>query len=143
VIFSETQLARGAEHAVGDFAPDSLFLYAKATGERCACPRERVQRAGYHHWRATDDVEGSTTAVVHSREPESIRVRVADRLHHPRYDHLAEIFAEALHAIDSGDVRGDEIVHLPRRHCVRDEGPQPLVREEHQANWERKRTSES
>ncbi len=143
MIGAESKLARRTQHAVRDFAADLALLQLDTAGKDRPGPREWIERADRDDRRAADDVQQLAAPVVDPGYPERVPVRVTPGLNDAADHDPGEVLTEALDAIHRRDVRRQQVAQFCGAPLVGNDLPQPIVRDQHEANCSRKRTSES
>ena len=91
VLVAERELARRAEHAVGDRAANLALLNLEAAGQHRARQRERIQLSRGDVGRAAHDVEQRAGARVDLRDVQMVGVRMRRFLDDARDDDRREI----------------------------------------------------
>ena len=135
MILAEAEFARRAEHPARDLAANLPALDEDpplvAGGHDGADAGKGIHRPLDHVRRAAHDIHQLPAPVIHLGDPEVVGVGVAPGGDHARHDDAREVGAQPLHPVDGGHVRGDERAQRVGGERVRDEGPQPFMRDQH------------
>ena len=95
------QLGAGAQHAHGHLATH-LALLDLATRQVRAVQRRRHAHALMHVGRAANDLYRLSLAHIHHADVQVVRIGVIHAAHHVTHDHLVELRAGLLDALDAG-----------------------------------------
>ncbi len=100
MLVGETELAGGADHALGSLAADLRLLQPRPVGQCGAGQRDRDLLAGGHVRRAADDSDRLGAAHVDPAERQPVRVRVGMLLEHEPHAQRREIRPGARDVLD-------------------------------------------
>ncbi len=130
VLLAQPELPGGAEHALGDFAPqlgslDRHRLAAFAVRHRRADPGERIPLPRRHVGSTADDMAALGRAVVHQADPQPVGVGMLAHLFHQADHEAGQIGVQRLDRIDRPAEHGEPVGRVLGIQRTAEEGLEP------------------